>query len=116
MAYKFIVTTVLVHNPENIALTDINPTVSVFDEIDLDKAIALCKFDDDKNNAHIKITVETEYEEHSPYKDVVEGLKLKGNKFGNIPCAKYIVCVEHTMESGNVYKTWFLSTISFHNI
>jgi hypothetical protein len=116
MAFKFIVTTILAKNPEKITIADIAPSVGVFDEADLAKAIAYCKFDADKDKPNNKITVETVYEEHPAYKAAAERLKAKNTTFGNVPYAKYIVYIENTLKSGGVIKTWFISTITFHNI
>ena len=116
MAYSFIVTTILVNNPDKITVNDIIPFVAVYDEADLAKAIAYCKLESDKDNPKYKIDVEIEYEEHPAYKAAAEKLKAKGNKFGNVPYAKYIVRVEHELESGNVLKSCSIKTITFHNI
>lgn len=116
MAFKFIVTSVLVNNPDKIRIDDIMPSVAVYDECDLDKAIAYCKHDSDKDNLEYKIDVEVIVEEHDAYKAVAGRLKAKGNKFGNVPYAKYIVRVEHKLESGSVLKSCFIKTITFHNI
>ena len=116
MAFKFIVVTILVNNPDKITVNDIMPSVGVFEDADLAKAIAYCKFDADKDKPNNKITVETVYEEHPAYKACADRYRETDAKCRNIPYAKYIVYTETTLASGNVLKSCFISTITFHNI
>lgn len=116
MACKFIVSTVsLFGDGSDIKLNDIYPTSFIYDEQDLNKAIAYAKFDADKEKPNYKIEVETVFEEHMAYKTCAEKFKANGKPFGNIPYAKYIVRTECVFDD-HVRKSVHISLITFHNI
>lgn len=115
MAYKYIVSTLIVKDIKNVNVEELSPVITVYDEVDLDKAKSYCKSESDINNPDYKIDVNIVYEEPKNYQRIYEGGKKSTHQFFNIPYARYIVRIEY-LDPNFRNVLYSIRTITLNNI